>query len=131
MFREKYPSSAGNIRALRSLNATVLFNVDATNLHEEERLLSRDTPFDRIVFNFPHSGAEGSTQESILSNQQLLQGYFVSASLLIRPQGQVHLTLRNTTFYQSWEMPTQASLAKLSLVQSVTLVFWPFAYAIQ
>lgn len=91
--------------------------MDATKLHLESRLTSLGKPFDRIVFNFPHSGAEGSTKESIQSNQELLQGYFVSSSLIIQPKGQIHLTLRKTTFYENWEMPQIAELADLKEVQ--------------
>ena len=116
IFREKYPGSAGNIRALKTLGATVLFGIDATKLHEETRLQGREKPFDRIVFNFPHSGSAGSTKESVASNQELLQGYFVSASLIVEAKGQVHLTLRDTHFYQSWEMPKQAEDGNLYLI---------------
>lgn len=117
IFRSKYPSSAGNIRALRNLEATVLFRVDATQLHSEQRLTKlQEAGYDRIVFNFPHTGAAGSTPESIQSNQELLQGFFVSASLILQPQGQIHLTLRDTPFYQSWKMPEQAEKADLSFV---------------
>ena len=92
--------------------------MDATKLDEDKRLSNDDSlPFDRVIFNFPHTGVEGSTIESIKSNEQLLFGYFTSASQIINPLGQIHLTLRDTTFYQSWNMPEQAKLANLSLIK--------------
>ena len=49
---EKYPHAKANVEYARKHGATVLHGVDATNLDAA----FPDESFDRIVFNFPHSG---------------------------------------------------------------------------
>ncbi|RKP16149.1 hypothetical protein ROZALSC1DRAFT_31785, partial [Rozella allomycis CSF55] len=52
VLQEKYKDAADHIEKFKSLGGTVLFNIDATNLHSNPIL--KDTRFQKIVFNFPH-----------------------------------------------------------------------------
>eukprot|EP01094_Clydonella_sp_ATCC50884_P029000 TRINITY_DN8910_c0_g1_i1.p1 TRINITY_DN8910_c0_g1~~TRINITY_DN8910_c0_g1_i1.p1 ORF type:complete len:276 (-),score=16.88 TRINITY_DN8910_c0_g1_i1:175-1002(-) len=100
-FRQKYPSAHRTPRKLREMNATVLFGVNARKLHWHEDLCARE--FDRVVFNFPHTGAS-SAEGNIETNQELLKEFFCSARTLLARSGQIHVTLRTTTFYNAWDI---------------------------
>lgn len=104
---------------MKKLHAKILFNIDGTKLHESKFILNNLNQYDRVIFNFPHTGAEGSTAESVQSNQELLRNFFVSASLVIHPSAEIHVALRETTFYLSWDILHQAQLADLQLTKSV------------
>ncbi|KJE91438.1 hypothetical protein CAOG_02572 [Capsaspora owczarzaki ATCC 30864] len=69
--------------------------------------------FDRVIFLFPHTGVEFSQEsgytESIQSNQDLLYNFFRAAACrLRRPNGQIHVVLKITEPYFSWDIATQA-----------------------
>merc|ERR1711966_398910 len=49
----KYCEAEANIELLRGSGATVTHGVDATRIRET---LQEELPFDRIIFNFPHTG---------------------------------------------------------------------------
>lgn len=51
---EKYPEARGIVERIRSLGATVYFDVDATKLDKHKDL--RKLVYDTVVFNFPHVG---------------------------------------------------------------------------
>ena len=71
----KYGDAATNIAALRAgRNSTVLFGVDGTRLGHSlqlHKLPDTSQQFDRITFNFPHSGISGPS--ALASNRQLLR----------------------------------------------------------
>jgi 25S rRNA (uracil2634-N3)-methyltransferase len=50
----KYPQAKANVEFSKKCGATVMHGVDATNLDAH---FSREL-FDKIIFNFPHSGEE-------------------------------------------------------------------------
>eukprot|EP00658_Telonema_sp_P-2_P051622 TRINITY_DN39710_c0_g1_i1.p1 TRINITY_DN39710_c0_g1~~TRINITY_DN39710_c0_g1_i1.p1 ORF type:complete len:302 (+),score=57.29 TRINITY_DN39710_c0_g1_i1:147-1052(+) len=117
---DKYPTGKGNLEALRKAEVPVYGGVDATNLGEypwmqdeagEPRL------FDRVAFNFPHCG--GSSDEDLVVNQGLLAGFFQAAApFLSVGEGKAVVTLRDTSFYQSWDIRAQAKTAGLFLHDS-------------
>lgn len=72
-------------------------------------------PFERIVFNFPHTGSPGSTKASVASNQALLTKFFASAQQFLAPAGEIHVTLRLTPFYERWKIASCAEAAGLRL----------------
>ncbi len=52
----------------------------------------------------------GSTPDDVLANQQLVTGVLRAAvRLLRRPEGQVHIALRRTPFYDSWGVDALAT----------------------
>jgi hypothetical protein len=67
--------------------------------------------FHRIGFNFPHVG--GSSAEDVKQNQTLLYQFFKTVAPFSHPapQGLVLVTLRDTPFYNSWEIKTIAAKA--------------------
>lgn len=107
--------------------ATVVYGVDATALEANAELYSlpphaprnarpKLRRFHRVVFNFPHAGG-GSTRADVAVNQQLLRDFFASAGRVIRRNGEVHVSLRRSPFYQSWKIKEQAEAAGLAFLR--------------
>ena len=112
----KYTGAAENVETVRSLGGEVLYSVDATRLSSSvsvRRAASR-CRFDRIVFNFPHTGS-GIKDEArnIAANQALLRGLFssVATSGLLSGAGELHLTLKRGRPYDAWQPVVLAKLA--------------------
>ncbi|GLD93640.1 hypothetical protein PINS_up002245 [Pythium insidiosum] len=111
--REKYPNAFVNEDALETAGAAVHYSVDATAL-ERESWIEAASPFQSVVFNFPHLG--GATEEDVENNQRLLREFFFSTRQFIHPtQGQVLVALRNTLFYNRWDIEAQAKASGFKL----------------
>jgi 25S rRNA (uracil2634-N3)-methyltransferase len=68
------------------------------------------TQFDRIVFNFPHCGAGIKDQDvNVRTNQDLLVGFFGSATPLLAPGGEILVTLKTGPPYNLWNVAKCAS----------------------
>ena len=122
----KYASLAENVETVRSCGGTVLFGVDATRCHSHGAVVRRGTPsagFERIIFNFPHSGSGIKDQaRNITANQQMLRGTFQSAQrLLAHPNGELHLTLKRGEPYDSW---SAVALAKMCGLRTPLRACW-------
>ncbi len=110
-FSAKYAESADVPSLLEEMGVETMFGVDGRRLHEEKRL--KGQKFDRVVFNFPHTGDSGSTLSSITHNQLLLLSFLISSRSLLSPTGQIHVALRDSPFYSQWNIKGQAALAHL------------------
>ncbi|EQC36273.1 hypothetical protein SDRG_06378 [Saprolegnia diclina VS20] len=85
-----YPTAPANIAAM-SLPHAVRHGIDATQL---ERYGDLPGPFDRIVFNFPHSyAADGGRHNKISEHRKLLTQFFQSAASVLSPRGQIWVAL--------------------------------------
>lgn len=67
--------------------------------------------FDRIVFNFPHTG-----KQRVHDNRAMVSSFLSSAQSLLAPGGQIHVTIRMHPPYSLWGIPELAS--KVGLVRS-------------
>lgn len=77
-----------NIRFLEKNNVNVLHCVDATNLEGNHELCKKQ--FDKIIFNFPHTGKKAKIQ----NNRFLLKSFFLSGlSCLSKDSGIVEVSL--------------------------------------
>ncbi|KAK3253053.1 hypothetical protein CYMTET_37677 [Cymbomonas tetramitiformis] len=108
-----------NVERLRRSGAEVRFDVDATALNAEALLQSAGHPprpsFDFIVMNFPHTGVRqacapaAQMRWSVQSNRALLTGLFRSAASVLSPNGRLHVTIKSTAPYTSWQLPECAA----------------------
>jgi 25S rRNA (uracil2634-N3)-methyltransferase len=130
--RVKYPEVDEHVNAIKAAGATVLFNVDGTNLSATSALKGRR--FTKIVFNFPHAGAGIKDQDrNIRVNQELILGFFHSAiHFLTGPEhgdaiaGEIHVTLKSGMPYDQWNVRQLARAAGLACRRS--LAFRPQIY---
>jgi len=114
-----------NLETVKAFGGSVLFRVDATELHASEEVVRRGGKgYGRIVFNFPlavecgsgsGSGAQSGAQQAIDPNQKLLRGVFKSilrSRLLCESSGELHLTLSASTAAE-WKLLEMARIAGL------------------
>ncbi|KAJ2606035.1 Meiotic nuclear division protein 1 [Coemansia sp. RSA 1804] len=86
---QKYPDAATHVAGLKSLGATVLFDIDATMLggskpSKSAAPLVGHQKFTHVVFNFPHVGAGIKDQgRNIRVNQEMMAGFFHSVKGLL------------------------------------------------
>eukprot|EP01046_Picozoa_sp_COSAG06_P012408 COSAG06_NODE_727_length_12752_cov_61.232277_9_plen_754_part_00 len=109
--RKKYPRSKRYTEQLQRRGVTVRFGVDAT---APSALAACGAAFERVVFQFPHSG-----QQRVHVNRALLRDFFEAATTVLAPGGQVVVTLKDRRPYSGWLLEEQAAQAGFRLVRSV------------
>jgi 25S rRNA (uracil2634-N3)-methyltransferase len=81
---EKYPDLMEHVNFIRRRGGAVIFNVDATDL-KKCKDIKQTTPFDKVVFNFPHIGSGITDQgRNVRANQTLLLNFFRSVAPFLR-----------------------------------------------
>lgn len=123
--KAKYGSIAETaIKKVKLTGGKVEHKIDATDVNamcsltkliENKNLVrSGNTGFDKIVFNFPHCG--GGTAIDVAKNQALIQQVLTaSKSVLKDKRSEIHIALRDTTFYNSWKVPELATKSGLKV----------------
>jgi len=100
----KYPKARQHIEYLKGRSAgSVLFQVDATNLHSHPELKTKK--FDIILFTFPHTGIPNFNPASIDSNKCLIRRFLRSAQQLVQKDGEIIMTLKTSAPYDKWTFP--------------------------
>lgn len=94
--------------------------MDATSLNQNQDVLvealdqivgDEELGFDRIIFIFPHTGGQQAKP-----NQELLQQFLHEAQELLRnSNARVLIALRNSKFYNSWNLPLLVSRANMRI----------------
>ncbi|KAJ3417365.1 hypothetical protein HDV05_004830 [Chytridiales sp. JEL 0842] len=114
--QRKYPNCSSTLHQLRSTKGVnVHHNVDATTMSADPRISTYT--YDRIVFNFPHVG--GGKQEDVEVNKNMLSLFFGQCRKLlknlVKMKGEVHVALRQTSFYDKFAIVELAEGAGLEL----------------
>ncbi|KAG9294571.1 hypothetical protein G9A89_008050 [Geosiphon pyriformis] len=131
---EKYGNASEHIKLLQEFGAKVFFEVDGTQLEKFKTLKGKR--FDKIVFNFPHTGSGIKDKDrNILANQKLLNAFFQSAipfltSRLIHndlKDGEIHITIRSGPPYDEWNIRQIAKSTDILVVER-TIPFLPQQY---
>ncbi|XP_044393248.1 heavy metal-associated isoprenylated plant protein 41-like [Triticum aestivum] len=121
---KKYRDAASNLAKLGMMGAVILLGVDAGKLDYHPYLRTRQ--FDRIVFNFPHAGFSFGWKEDderlIKEHQKIVKAYFESASRLLRPEGEIHVSHKTKDPYCKWDLLRLATDSDLHLVGQA--YFW-------
>jgi Domain of unknown function (DUF2431) len=136
-----YSNSADVIQELLQRNATVLYGVDATKLHLNPCLMSKQEGFDLILFHHPHLGLMSSSRSTDEQHQArrhfvLLAHYCQSAKSLVRREesgarrhdntkmstaspcsGYIHVCLAGDQ-PQTWDLRKAATINGLQLVKT-------------
>ncbi len=97
---QKYDDAAAHIDAVQKVGGRVLFGVDATQLlaHGELAGAPRVVKFDRVVFNFPHTGCGIKDRDRNIADQRrLIRQFFLSALSVLAPDGEIHITIKRGT----------------------------------
>jgi len=115
----KYGDAKLNRKKLEENGAHVYHNVDACKLHENTKCWPTLIKFDGIVFNFPHVGG-GSTEEAKEKNQTMVRNFLTSAEPLLSKKGSIFITLRDSVFYKSWNIPQIAKEVGLRFLDKVS-----------
>ncbi|XP_044946988.1 heavy metal-associated isoprenylated plant protein 41-like [Hordeum vulgare subsp. vulgare] len=115
---KKYRGAESNLAKLKKMGAVILLGVDAGKLDCHAYL--RTKQFDRIVFNFPHAGFSFGWKEDderlIKEHQKVVKAYFESASRLLCPEGEVHVSHKRKHPYYKWDLLRLAADSDLHLV---------------
>lgn len=102
---KNYKRSMSNINELKARGCKVLHSVDATQMADHPQLYR--IKFDRIIFNFPLAGffpKDFSRQLQILLNQRLVGGFMANARMMMKEDGEVHITHKSYGFYKQWNL---------------------------
>lgn len=123
---EKYDSEAmGSLQALRLAGAKIHHGIDGTKEEDLRSCLGQMTAFDVVGFNFPHLG--GATPEAVEANREMLRGFFKACkSVLAKSKegsrsraSRVAVTLRATSFYESWGLEGLAADEGYKLAEKI------------
>uniref|UniRef100_A0A7C9FB12 25S rRNA (uridine-N(3))-methyltransferase BMT5-like domain-containing protein n=1 Tax=Opuntia streptacantha TaxID=393608 RepID=A0A7C9FB12_OPUST len=107
-----------NLSELETRGSIVLHGVDATKMAKHPHLAS--LKFDRIIFNFPHSGFKQDSPEcEIRRHQRLVRGFLRNAKKMIEEDGQIHVTHKSNAFFLKWDIPKLGTDQGLRLIQEV------------
>eukprot|EP00658_Telonema_sp_P-2_P085947 TRINITY_DN9916_c0_g1_i2.p1 TRINITY_DN9916_c0_g1~~TRINITY_DN9916_c0_g1_i2.p1 ORF type:complete len:267 (+),score=30.42 TRINITY_DN9916_c0_g1_i2:188-988(+) len=117
LVKKKYRKFAECQAKLEAAGASLEFGVDATRLHKS---LGKRC-FDRIVFNFPHSG-----KQRVHINRMLIHDFLKSAKQHLNPAGQIHVTLLDKPPYSNWQLEESAVSLELHLFDKLGFRFKDF-----
>ena len=101
-----YPNIQETLHELKTLNVSIYFEVDATNL--KETLPVRNVKFHRISWNFPCTaishGQDGQNNE-LIQNQNLIKAFIKQCESYLSPEnGEIHMIHKTKPPYNQWSL---------------------------
>ncbi|CAG8545151.1 2522_t:CDS:2, partial [Dentiscutata heterogama] len=108
---KKYDDAQSNIDIFTECGGQVLYKVDATKLENCKEL--KNKRFDKIVFNFPHTGLGIKDQDrNIIANQLLIHSFLTSSLNFLTSRklysdskdGEIHITMKTGVPYDHWNI---------------------------
>ncbi|KAG8385972.1 hypothetical protein BUALT_Bualt03G0100700 [Buddleja alternifolia] len=115
----KYKNASANVAMLGMLGASLLLEVDATQMKNHPALSTMR--FHRIIYNFPHAGFSGKEDDPdvITRHRNLVRGFFMNASSLLWPDGEIHVNHKITAPFSDWKIEDLATECSLILTEQV------------
>ncbi|CAG8694656.1 24073_t:CDS:2, partial [Gigaspora margarita] len=108
---KKYDDAQSNINIFIECGGQVLYQVDATKLENCKEL--KNKRFDKIVFNFPHTGLGIKDQDrNIIANQLLIHSFLKSSLNFLTSRkiysdnkdGEIYITMKTGIPYDHWNI---------------------------
>ncbi|KAL0306210.1 UNVERIFIED_CONTAM: hypothetical protein Sradi_6038300 [Sesamum radiatum] len=127
MLRIKHPSAARNLQLLEEKGCTVIHNVDAHYMCLHHLLSHRK--FDRIVFNFPHSGFSIFREHNdyqISCHRDVVRGFLKNAYEMVKEEGEVHITHKTSYPFSKWKIAQVAEEEGLNLSEEEGFYMWEY-----
>ncbi|KAF9615345.1 hypothetical protein IFM89_022996 [Coptis chinensis] len=121
----QHPTAETNLEVLMMLGCSIVHGVDAS-------IMSIISPvntmkFDRIVYNFPHSGSFSESDIiTILSHQAVVRGFFKNACDMLTANGEVHVTHKTTYPFSEWQIEQLAQYEGLCLIEKVRFTLFDY-----
>ncbi|CAM8901305.1 unnamed protein product [Rhodiola kirilowii] len=107
--KRHYKNAMNNISQLRMRGCQVFHGVDATNMNKDWRI------FDRIIYNFPHSGDFRNTKDALRfesdGHQLLINQFMENAVKMIEEDGEIHIRHKSNSYFLGWNLKGLASEA--------------------
>ncbi|KAI9797506.1 MAG: hypothetical protein M1833_005417 [Piccolia ochrophora] len=118
----KHPSAASHIATLEAGGQRVCYEVDAGRLERRKEIRlekERRGGWERVVWNFPHTGGKSTdVNRQVRGNQELLVHFLTSARPLLAPHGTIVLTIFTGAPYDLWNVRDLARHVGLSVQRS-------------
>ncbi|KAL4554659.1 hypothetical protein LXL04_037258 [Taraxacum kok-saghyz] len=114
-----YKNAKENLDMLAKFGGKLLHGVNSVTMKSHTDLQKQK--FDRIVFNFPHSGFpdKESDHYTIVRNKNLVQSFLWNARSMLRPKCKIHVTHKTTYPYNCWKIEELATQCGLTFVECV------------
>lgn len=116
---KKYKRAKSNLGLLHYFGAQLLHGIDSINMKFHMNLRMRK--FDRIVYNFPHAGFLGKEDNPlvIMMHKNLVRGFFMNASGMLFPNGEVHVSHKTGHPFDCWNLEELATQSGLKLLECI------------
>ncbi|KAG8385973.1 hypothetical protein BUALT_Bualt03G0100800 [Buddleja alternifolia] len=114
---KKYRNASTNLAILGRLGASLIHEVDATQMKNFPYFQTKR--FHRIIYNFPHAGFYGKEDDPnlIMMHRNLVRGFFMNASSMLWPDGEIHVNHKITAPFSDWKILELASECSLILTE--------------
>ncbi|KAH9607663.1 hypothetical protein KSS87_011632 [Heliosperma pusillum] len=117
LLTKNYSKFLTNKRELEIRGCIVIHGVDATNMIRHS-LLGK-LKFDRIIYNFPHTGCFGGSYTDLVKNRKLVRGFVRNAKKMMNEDGEIHITHKSSSLFRLWDLPKIGHDQGLQLIQEI------------